>query len=326
MENAWPAIAACAGIISLLPVLARLRRGVRGTALESAWPCAAVVWVAWLAVALLTIADRVSDHSSLHAWLDVLWYGTAILALTPPVAVLGARRPTARVWTIFVLIPLVLIFIWPVLPVMRTAGGPAAFSVESPVLVGFILVLVMGAGNYLGLRFSPSALLWIAGLLLIVLTLCPATSEWVAGARMGRALGTLCVVASAWLADRQAARAHAPGTPLDRVWRDFRDLFGIVWARRIQERFNDEAAKQGMPLRLGFDGLEEADPVRCRSRAPTQTALVPAESADRRSPGPFDARALAAAETSLRWLLQKFVDREWIDQRFNRSRISVSSS
>ena len=298
MENIWPSIAACAGIVSLSPVLLRLRRGVHGTALESAWPCAALVWLFWLIIAGLTVADRVGEPSSLHAWIDVLWYLAAILALTPPVAVLGARRPTAQVWRAFVLIPLVLVFAWPVLPALRSSGGLVAFTLETPLLVGFALVLVMGAGNYIGLRFSPSAFLWIAGVLLIVLPLCPATAGRVLQAETGRGVGVLCLAAAAWIADRQvegrSARADGPGGPLDRVWRDFRDLFGIVWARRIQERFNDEARKQGLPLRLGIDGLEDATGS---------------------SPAAFDHQSLAAAEVSLRWLLQKFVDRDWIDRR-----------
>jgi hypothetical protein len=222
------------------------------------------------------------------------------------VAVLGARRPTARVWTAFVLIPLVLIFIWPVFAGLRSARGPVAFTLEAPLLVGFVLVIVMGAGNYLGPRFWPAALLWIVGLLLVVLPLCPATSAWVFAAGTGRAAGTLCLVASAWLADRRAAganaRADASGAPLDRVWRDFRDLFGIVWARRIQERFNEEARRQKLPLRLGTDGLGDA-----------------IGSAPRAA---FDRQSLTAAEDSLFWLLQKFVDREWIDQRLGSARVS----
>jgi hypothetical protein len=305
MDNVWPSIAACAGIVSLSPVLLRLRLGVRGTALESAWPCAATVWFAWLIVTGLTVTDRFGDSSSLHAWIDVLWYLAAILALTPPVAVLGARRPTARVWTAFVLIPLVLVFAWPVLPTLRSSGGLVAFTLETPLLVGFALVLVMGAGNYIGLRFSPSALLWIAGLLLVVLPLCPATSGWVLQTEPGRTLGTLCLVAAAWLADRQAAGGTpivpVAGASLDCVWRDFRDLFGIVWARRIQERFNDEARQQGLPLRLGIDGLEDAMGS---------------------SPAAFDRQSFAAAEASLRWLLQKFVDRDWIDRRLSSARVS----
>ena len=207
MENIWPSIAACAGIVSLSPVLLRLRRGVHGTALESAWPCAALVWLFWLIIAGLTVADRVGEPSSLHAWIDVLWYLAAILALTPPVAVLGARRPTAQVWRAFVLIPLVLVFAWPVLPALRSSGGLVAFTLETPLLVGFALVLVMGAGNYIGLRFSPSAFLWIVGVLLIVLPLCPATAGRVLQAETGRGVGVLCLAAAAWLADRQEWKA-----------------------------------------------------------------------------------------------------------------------
>ena len=296
MEIALSNIAACAGILSLAPVLVRLRRGVLGTALESAWRSTAAVWLIWLAVGCLTI-----PQSSFAAWSDVLWYLAAVLALTPPIAVLGAKRPTSRVWTWFVLVPLVLVLAWPVLPSLRHVGAAVAFSLEEPVVVGYVLVLLMGAGNYLGLRFSLSALLWIGGLLLIVLPLCPVTAGWVFESQLSRPWGTLCLVAAGWIADRQILRSRAVNNesrvPLDRVWRDFRDLFGIVWARRIQERFNEDARRTGLALRLGIDGLEH--------RAGTSTSE-------------FDSQSLIAAEASLRWLLQKFVEPAWIDRRLER--------
>ncbi|MGE5194749.1 MAG: hypothetical protein ACM3U2_19840, partial [Deltaproteobacteria bacterium] len=181
MENAWPLLVAGAGIASLLPVLRRLRRGFRGTALEPAWWWAALVWLTWQIVPIMTV-----EPSPLARWENVLWYVAAVLALTPPIAVLGARRPTSRVWAWFVLVPLVLVFSWPLLPLLRGSGGASVFSLEEPVVVGYALVLVMGAGNYLGLRFSPSALLWMTGLFLVVLPLCPATVGWALGARTGR--------------------------------------------------------------------------------------------------------------------------------------------
>jgi hypothetical protein len=233
----------------------------------------------------------------LSRWADALWYFAAVLALTPPIAVLGARRPTSRVWTWFVLVPLVLVFTWPLLPALRGPAGRSAFSIEAPVVVGYALVLVMGAGNYLGLRFSPSALLWMAGLLLVVLPLCPATAGWVPAAQTGRICGSLCLFAAGWIADRQVA---AGGTnrsvpSLTRVWEDFRDRFGIVWARRVQERFNDEARRKGLSVRLGIHGFENA-----AGDAPASV---------------LDEPSRAAAEAALRWLLQKFVDPGWIDAR-----------
>ncbi len=292
MENAWLNLVAGVGLCSLLPVLNRLHRGIRHTAVESAGPWIGLVWLAWLFSLGMTVAP-----ASLGAWGNVVWYFAAVLALTPPIAVLGARRPTSRVWTWFVVLPLVLVFTWPLIPVLSHSGGPDAFSLEGPVVVGYVLVLIMGAGNYLGLRFSLSAVLWIAGLLLVVLPLCPATAHWVLAPQTGRAGGTLCLVAAGWLADRQVAgRSRHESLPaFDRVWGDFRDLFGIVWARRVQERFNDDARRQGLAVRLGMQGLEDV------------AGHMPAAG--------FDAASLAAAEASLRWLLQKFVDPAWIEAR-----------
>lgn len=298
MNNTWLALAAVAGLGSLFPVLLRMRQGFRGTALESAWFWAALVWIVWLSVTFLTI-----EPAGPHGSGDILWYLAAVLALTPPIAVLGARRPTSRVWTAFVLVPLVLVFSWPLVPLLRTVllqhEGSLAFSLEEPLALGYVVVLVMGAGNYVGLRFSFPALLWMAGIMLVVLPLCPTTATWAFAADTGRSVGTLCLVAAAWIADRQVARrASAPSgsnLSVDRLWQDFRDLFGIVWSRRVQERFNDEARRKGLGVQLGMNGLEDA--------------------AGKPLPTGFDPQALSAAETSLCWFLQKFVDREWIEQR-----------
>jgi hypothetical protein len=293
VNNAWTQLAACAGFASLLPVLVRLRAGFVGTALACAWPPLALAWLVWLVIAVVTLPP-----SPLRPWADSLWFLAAIVALVPPIAVLGARRPTSRVWTWFVLVPLVLVFAWPVLPVLTSGGRPAAFNLEAPVVVGYGLVLVMGAGNYLGLAHSVSALLWMAGLALIVLPLCPATKFAMLDAWSGRAGGTFCLAAAGWIADRQAARgrrANDARLPFNRAWSDFRELFGIVWAKRIQERFNDDARRRGLALRLGFQGLEDT---------------LGSHALDS-----VDPAALAAAEASLRWLLQKFVDPEWMEQR-----------
>lgn len=293
MNNAWTQLAACAGLASLLPVLARLRTGLIGTAVLSAWSPLAIAWLVWLVIAIVTIPP-----SPLRPWADSLWYLAAITALVPPIAVLGARRPTSRVWTWFVLVPLVLVFAWPVLPVLVPGARPSEFNLEAPLVVGYGLVLVMGAGNYLGLAHTVSASLWIAGLAMVVLPLCPTTTGLLFDAWSGRIGGTCCLAAAGWIANWQAARRLFTKTscpPFDRAWSDFRELFGIVWAKRIQERFNDDARRRGLALRLGFQGLEET------SRG--------------HSPEGFDPPSLAAAEASLRWLLQKFVEPEWIDQR-----------
>jgi hypothetical protein len=308
MPDAWLTLSAAVALASLAPVIVRFRAAIRGTALAPAWRAALIVWLVGLivtgvTVATLFLAGFAIARLPVRPWLQGLSYVCAVLALTPPIAVLGARRPTVRAWTWFVLVPLVLVFIWPIVPAWQGLVGTAAFSIEEPVLCGYGLVLVMGAGNYLGLRYTPAALLWMAGLLLVVLPLCPGTAGWSPAAGSGWALGMLSLAAAAWVADRLAGwrpKEVAPGRlPLDRVWCDFRDLFGIVWARRIQERFNEDARQKNLPLRLGIQGLERTD------------GAPPGAGADPQS--------LASAEASLRWRLQKFVDAEWIDRRIDSS-------
>src|SRR5579862_8070827 len=140
---------------SLLPVMQRLRRGVRGTALTHAWVAIFLVWFVWTTVALSSL-----PFWSWRLWGNCLWYLAAVTALIPPIAALGARRPINRAWNAFVLVPLLVVFAWPVMPaVWRGAGNPAAFDLETPMVLGFALVSIMGAGNYVGLSHTISALL-----------------------------------------------------------------------------------------------------------------------------------------------------------------------
>ena len=126
MRDGWLMIAACAGLATLVPVLTRMRSGLAGTALVHAWPATLLTWTVWTVVSIVTLAP-----SPLRPWADCLWYLAAVAALIPPIAALGARRPINRSWTWFVLVPLVLVFAWPVMPtVWRGADNPAAFDLE----------------------------------------------------------------------------------------------------------------------------------------------------------------------------------------------------
>jgi hypothetical protein len=82
----------------------------------------------------------------------------------------------------------------------------------------------------------------------------------------------------------------------DGLWRDFRNTFGIVWANRIAERVNAEAAKGGWSVRLQPFGFVSTNP-----GAPVDLTI--------------DA---AKVDHTMRWLLRRFVDDEWIDARIHR--------
>ena len=291
----WIMIAAWGALSSNFFVLRRLRIGLRATALEHAWKITFITWIAWLAAAItesLHLVDR--------GWGKCLWYLAAVAALLPPIAALGARRPINRAWTWFVLLPLFLVFAWPVMPVVwNGAHHPEAFDLETPLLLGILLVSVMGVGNYVGLRHTAAALLWLTAIWLIVLPLCSTTSGWLGQSSLWRITAVLAISAAGWMASGQDSRITSiePSVPLNRLWQDFRELFGVVWGRRILERFNDDAQKRGAKLRLGWMGLEDL------SGKPVEISADPQE--------------LGTAETSLRWLLQKFVNSEWIDQRLS---------
>jgi len=249
-----------------------------------------ILWLAW------GLAGAVSLTGGGPAgWVDILWYGLAVALLLPPIAVLGARRPIHRVWPLFVLLPLLLVFLWPVLSALARTRIPPAWSIESPLFVGYLVVLVMGAGNYLGLRQTIPALFWITTILLLVGPLCPLTASIFVSPERSRLFATLTLAASGWGAVLQSRSPVPESSPaIHRMWLRFRDTFGLVWAMRVMERFNETARLKKWPLYLGLEGI---GPVNLPSPPESEPVL--------------DQAVLHEAESSLRWLLEKFVDEAW---------------
>lgn len=85
-------------------------------------------------------------------------------------------------------------------------------------------------------------------------------------------------------------RGAAARSPLDRVWLDFRDAFGVAWGLRVAERLNASAAMYSWPVTLTWQGF--------RGRQEGTSDIPP-----------------AAVEEGLRGLLRRFVSPEWIDSR-----------
>jgi hypothetical protein len=168
----------------------------------------------------------------------------------------------------------------------------------------------MGAGNYLGTRFALPALLSAAAILLVPVSM--SSLHWFPESFPAGAAATLLLGIAVWMAAiamRKAARrggnlSPSPTpmgegrvratSPFDRLWNDFRDLYGIVWARRVMDRINDAAVHDGWPVRLHLHGFTGLDPAHPPSLAPDQLQQI---------------------ERTLRWLLRRFVDPEWIDER-----------
>jgi len=297
---------ASVAIVSSVPPVLAARNRLRKTTLLGAWLWGALALGAWAVTFFVTeVLGVVSPGVA-----DQLWLGSAVLLVCPLIAVLGARRPGSRVWGLFIVAPLAVVLDLPAVTAWNRDFHPAPLRLEVPMLAGYGLVLLMGAGNYLGTRFALPALLAAAAMVLVPVSM--SSLHWLAESFPARATATLLLGIAVWMAAiamRKAARRGGSLTPsptpmgeggasgpsrFDRLWNDFRDLYGIVWARRVMDRVNDAAVHEGWPVRLHLHGFAGLDPAQPPELAPDQLQQI---------------------ERALRWLLRRFVDPEWIDER-----------
>lgn len=305
------------GLAVVVQVLFRARQALLKTTLRSAWLWAMMAFVAWAAA-------WVSDHG-LHvaskSLADHLWYGSAVLALCPPIAVLGSRRPGTRVWTWFIQLPLLLVLGWPVLSLWLQGSELRGLQLETPQLVAYLLVLIMGAGNYCGTRFTLPAVGFAVACAFLAVSSSAACPMWLANREASRMWSTGLLVVAVLLASRSHDNSALKRDRFDQLWLDYFDTFGVVWGRRIQDRINFIAEQEGWLTRLELHGFVWTD------TAAVELADQPvAEEAASESQPSRATTTRAATEARLehtfRWLLRRFVDPPWIDQRLGSSPVA----
>jgi len=281
------------GLLSAYPLLYYVYGPLSLTALTSAWRWLAAGVTAWLAAWTATILFPLCPA----AIADQMWYAVALLMVCPAIAVLGARRPGTLVWTWFVLVPLLLVLGWPALTAWDSRLQVAPLDIEKPAIVAYGLVLIMGTGNYFRTRFSLSAVCLLVALVLLIVPFSSAAPVPFAdrdGSRIWATLSLAAAFATAFLSGRRTAVAV---TPLHRVWIDFRDSFGIVWAKRAMDRINVAAENEHWPVRLELDGFHPLNHTGSRTPRTDVEEHI---------------------EHTMRWLLRRFVDSEWIDCRIRK--------
>ncbi|SIO67597.1 hypothetical protein SAMN05444166_8398 [Singulisphaera sp. GP187] len=265
-------------------------RGAQGTELRPA--------VAWAGLAILIglVSQGVAGTETIASGRPMaghLVYLAVLASFAALISVLNARRPGGGAWAILMAL-LVLVFLIPWLEGpgwARKAQGLSRLRLDAPWSLFYGLVVIAGVTNYLPTRYGRAAA-WLGfGFVCEYLALTRSELRLNQGARLW-SVYPWCLAVSAWTAFRSADRVSPAHTGLDATWLWFRDHWGVVWALRLQERFNRTAESLGWPLRL------------------TWTGIVPA-------PGSIEEpvkAVLPAADTTLKGLLRRFADLERIDR------------
>ena len=208
-------------------------------------------------------------------------------------SVLGARNPGGRVWAILMVL-LVVVFLIPWLEAggrLRRAQGLGQVQLDSPWTLFYGLLVLAGVTNFLPTRYGLAALSLGAGLVLEFLGLT--RTGWTAEARAAVWPAVAWSLALGWwLAEWSNRRPSLGRNSLERLWLWFRDHWGVVWALRIQERFNRAAEVSRWPARLTWFGVVPT--------SPTTTTAAPVE-------------LPAQAEAALRGLIRRFVASERVN-------------
>lgn len=276
-------------------VLARSAWLLRGTTLLAALFWAGIAW-SFMGLRLLMTLEA---QTYLH-------YVSGVLVVVPVLAALGAKRPQNGAWQ-FIVLTLVGVLLLPVL--QGWAYGdlvPHVHPLFRWLIIGHV---VLGVGNYGVTRYWISAFMFGCGAARIEIsqrsTIWTAWDDGVFGALVYFTIALIC----AWLVSRRAAK-RGPG--LQRLWGDFRDAYGAVWALRVAERLNAAAKQHGWPVEFTWGGILVID--RARPASEPEQPSAPA----RPSEAAFDAlppEVRHRVERELRSMLRRFVSHEWIVRR-----------
>lgn len=278
--------------LGLTWLLALSGRPLRGTTLVGPWLWGIISGVLMTLAPLASFPTLQTDVGLT----TLLTYAAGVSTLCPLVALLGARRPQHSAWQ-FVVATLYAILLVPAVQGGRVGGE---IIIDAPWSWFLLALIAVGCINALFTRYWPAAGALATGqLLLLAPYLFPITTPtWFPQQiRLLAALGLLIsTVLLLWW--RATAVLKSPAwrsvEPLDRLWLDFRDAFGALWALRVLQRVNAAASQYGWPIELTWDGFYD----RVANRPATG---IPAE-------------VRAGVEHVMRTVLWRFMSEQWMTQ------------
>ncbi len=213
----------------------------RRTSLLASIYWAMLSWVAWVAAAVIAMGSSAPATRA-------SWYLALCLTACAGVAVLGARRPGVGPWN-FVVLALLGLELLPLAEALVKGGSLRLDGVRAmPVAAA----LVVGILNYVPTRLAPAVILLLVG--------CASFTAWIVSPGSDSDVpfylraGCLALAIVPWVAFA-SLRQRTTASEFDRLWLDFRDRYGFVWAQRLRDQFNRSAFHSGWPVFLSWEGL-----------------------------------------------------------------------
>ena len=243
----------------------------------------------WLAISLvcsllLSLGFIVNGGSLPNERL--LLFITANSSFCPQMALFGAKRPQDRGWQIIVAT------LWVVLsiPVLQSLAfsSDGFFETHGMWRVFLWVLIAYGFVNHFLTKFVVAAFFMLVGQLAIF-----APFLWRDQSSPQTCLAAFQVALVISLISARGASKKMTQLdlhPMDRVWHDFRDMFGMVWSLRIIERVNHLATQEKWGVQLSWSGFTPDDQL-------------------------GNSQLATDVEKCLRTLLRRFVDSNWIDAR-----------
>lgn len=218
--------------------LARVWWGNRHTSLLQAVNWSIAAWTAWfLCQGIPRPADAIGIEAPRYVALSLT--GCA------GVAVLGARRPHVGVWN-FVVLGLLAVMVLPLIEKMMIG----AESLDPLRKLFLTATLALGVLNYLPTTLAPAAICLGLGCTGEMFMLVDPT--WSQRLEVPSAAFIALVPWAGWWGWSRTAPSPAE---FNRLWLDFRNRYGLVWAQRVREQFNRSAMHSGWPIILYWQGL-----------------------------------------------------------------------
>jgi hypothetical protein len=290
-RESWGAVGALLLGVTSLILLGGQWWKVRGTTLTAPWGWAVLSLFALIGTPLLLSGLDARPDS----WHQALRLAAASSTFCPFMSLLGAKRPQHRAWN-FVVLTLWIVLLQPGIENLWLRPE-SRFELRGLRALFMLFLLLLGILNHLPTRFWPVALLvglaqgmWLSDQIAWLRWLWPWNgSFWLAG----HTLLLAALLAARWTAGRP--RGAASG--FDRLWLDFRDQYGLLWALRLAEQLNATARLSQWSIELRWNGLRWANG-RVSSSAPAQE--VP-----------------AGFQQAWHNLLRRFVSTDWIARRMS---------